>query len=89
MEEKTEEKKIFTEKICNTCGGKKSKQDINLDIYPKQKAFLQSITKSYDVKDEDVRHSPRSVPPALPHCPRPALLHLLLLLTLIVRAGGH
>jgi hypothetical protein len=62
MEEKTEEKKIFTEKICNTCGGKKSKQDINLDIYPKQKAFLQSITKSYDVKDEDVSALFR------PHC---------------------
>jgi hypothetical protein len=57
MDEKTEEKKIFTEKICNTCGGKKNKQDISIEIYPKQKAFLQSIPQAYTVKDEDVSDS--------------------------------
>jgi hypothetical protein len=54
MDEKTEEKRIYTEKICNTCGGKKNKQDISIELYPKQKAYLQSIPQAYTVKDEDV-----------------------------------
>ena len=88
MDEKTEENKIFTEKICNTCGGKKSKQDISFDIYPKQRAFIQSIPQSYSVKDEDVSHSlyppPCCAAPVPLHCvPRP----LLLLLTPFVRTG--
>ena len=54
MDEKEEEKKIYTETICSTCGGTKSKREIKIELDPKQKAFLQSIPQAYTVKDEDV-----------------------------------
>lgn len=54
MNDKAEEKRIFSTTICSTCGGKKSKQDIVIELHPKQMAFLRSIPQAYAVKDEHV-----------------------------------
>ena len=54
MDEKAVEKKIYTQKICSTCSGKKSKQKIVIELYPKQMAFLRYIPQAYAVSDKDV-----------------------------------
>ncbi len=89
MNDKAEEKRIYTATICSTCGGKKSKQDIVIQLHPKQMAFLRSIPQAYAVKDEHVS-SVRldALPPPIleQHHPHPAD-RILFLLALITRTG--
>ena len=63
IEDKTEEKKIYTKTICSTCGGKKSKHDISIRLYHRHISFLQSIPLAYAVKDENVSCAPPQLPP--------------------------
>ena len=53
MDEMTQQKVIYTEKICNTCGAK-SKKSLKVELYPTQKAFLEQAAKEYGLPSADV-----------------------------------
>ena len=53
IDETAEQKKIYTEKICSTCGAK-SKKELKVEIYPVHKAFLEGASKTYGLQSVDV-----------------------------------
>jgi hypothetical protein len=53
IDEAAEQKKIYTEKICTTCGNK-NKEELNVELYPVQKAFLEDAVKKYSLASVDV-----------------------------------
>jgi hypothetical protein len=57
MEEKGEHRPIFVDKRCKTCGDK-NKKTIALQLYPRQKAFIDTMTKEFDIKSSDVSSNP-------------------------------
>jgi hypothetical protein len=53
IDEAAEQKKIYTEKICTTCGNK-NKEELKVELYPVQKAFLEDAVKKYSLASVDV-----------------------------------
>ncbi len=52
--DKNETKKIYTEKICKTCGTKKNKKALCVELYPEQKEFLDRAAKDFSLQSVDV-----------------------------------